>query len=244
MITVEKDDAGINHVKGFVTDFTDAMGYCEFKIPFFAHNVYAKTEEMMIGTQHHEEAEQIERETAITVPLTKKKLENQHSDLNFIREDIQTRFTHEFDFTKGKARLTLFGRADKVMRKNAILMISDDKNTSKPDRHDMMTEPFNDQLLQVLTYLHSKYYLGHSFGGWVDIPHLQKKYQINIVDSKTKRIYKTYETIVDKKEVELLFDYTSRFTQKCLQWDALLHHNSKTKCKACGFFNDCAKALR
>lgn len=220
------------------------MGYCEFKIPFFIEGISIKTMEMSIGSEHHDELERIERETAITIPLTKKKLENKKADLNFIREDIHTAFMHEFDFPKGKARLTLFGRADKVFRQKEVLIVSDDKHTANPSRHDTMTKPYDDQLLQVLTYLHSKYNLGSSFGGLTEIPHVKKMYKINIVDSRTKSIYKTYEDFVTKKHTEFLFDYFSRFTQKCLQWDDLIHHNSKSKCKACGYFDDCTKAIR
>jgi hypothetical protein len=244
MITIENDESGINHVKAFVTDFTDSMGYCEYKIPFFIQDTYVKTEPMIIGAEYHEEVERIERETAITVPLTEKKLKDKKSDLSFLREDIQTQFVQEFDLPKGKAKLTLFGRADKIIRENETLLISDDKRTSRPERHSTRMQPYDDQLLQVLTYLHSKYYLGTTFGGWIDIPHIKKKYQINIVDSKTKSIYKTYEDIVNKNHIKLLMDYTSKFTQKCLQLETLVHHNSKMKCKACGFFDDCSKAIK
>jgi len=244
LIDVSTDETGLNHVKGFVTDFTDAMGYCEYKIPFFTKGVYAKTEAMIIGSERHEEIERLEREKAITVPLIKSKLENAKEDLNFVREDVQTKFVCDFDLPNGSARLTLFGRADKVLRKNEVLMISDDKNTGRPEKHDFMTEPYNDQLLQVLTYLHSNYFLGDYFGGWAEIPHKQKSYQINIIDSRNNTIYKTYESIVSKVHEKLLFDYTSQFTQKCLEWLPLIHHNSKAKCKACGFFDDCDKALR
>lgn len=206
--------------------------------------IHAKTAEMLKGVEHHEEAERIERETVITVPLTKTKLEDKKTDLNFIREDIQTLFTQEFDFSEGKARLTLFGRADKVIRNKETLIISDDKHVSNTRRYDTMSEPYMGQMLQVLTYLNSRYYLGESFGGWAEIPHVQKKYQINIVDSKTRSVYKTFEDAVSKRHIELLYDYTARFTKKCLQLDALMHHNSKPKCKACGFFNDCNNALK
>ena len=244
MIAVEKNKNGINHVKAFVTDFTGAMGYCEFQIPFFIEGIHAETAEMLKGAEHHEEAERIERETTITVPLTKIKLEDKKSDLSFIREDIQTLFTQEFDFPEGKARLVLFGRADKVIRSKGTLIVSDDKHASNPRRYDSMSEPYIGQMLQVLTYLDSKYHLGETFGGWTEIPHAEKMYQINIVDSRTKSIYKTYEDIVTKRHAELLYDYASRFTKKCLKLDALMHHNSKQKCKACGFFNDCSNALK
>lgn len=227
---MDRDENGISRVKAFVTEFTDSMGYCEYKIPFFIEGISVKTEEMLVGAEHHEDAERVERETAVTVPLTKTKLGDKKTDLNFMREDISTSFTHEFDFPNGKARLTLFGRADKVIRQKETLMIYDDKNTSSPSRHDTLTEPYNDQLLQVLTYLHSKYYLGDSFGGWAEIPHVRKAYQINIIDSRTRSTYKTYEGIVSKMHTDMLLDYTSRFTQKCLHLDLLAHHNSKRKC--------------
>lgn len=221
------------------------MGYCEFQIPFFIEGVRrTETAQMLVGTEYHEEAERIERETTIVIPLTKTKLKDKKADLNFIREGVQTSFIQEFDFPTGIARITLLGRADKVIRKKGTLIVSDDKRVSNPRRYDTMSEPYISQLLQVLAYVNSKYYLGESFGDWEEIPHSKKMYQINIVDSKTKSIYKTYEDYVTKKHTELLMDYVSRFTQKCLQLDELMHHNSKPKCKACGFFNDCNNALR
>ncbi len=220
------------------------MGYCEFQIPFFIEGVRVETAQMTLGTEHHEEAERIEKETTIQVPLTKTRLEDKKTDLNFMREDIQTLFVKDFDFREGHARLVLFGRADKVIREDQTLIVSDDKHASNPRRYDAMSQPYNSQLLQVLTYLDSKYYLGDSFGGWSGIPHEKKMYQINIVDSRTKSVYKTYKDIVTETHTELLFDYLSQFTKKCLEWDELIHHNSKPKCKACGFFENCSNALK
>ena len=227
-----------------MTDFTGAMGYCEFQIPFFIEGVRAETIQMLKGTEYHEEAERIEKETIVPVQLTKTRLEDKKTDLNFMREDIQTSFVQEFDFKEGQARLVLSGRADKVIRQNETLIVSDDKHASNPKRYGTMSYPYIGQLLQVLTYLDSTYYLGDSFGGWAGIPHTQKMYQINIVDTRTKSIYKTYEEIVNENHMELLFDYASQFTKKCLQWDDLTHHNSKPKCKACGFFENCSNALK
>jgi hypothetical protein len=219
------------------------MGYCEYKIPFFIEGKYATTREMEIGGKHHEETERIERLTSVTVPLTQEKLEDKKANLSFVREDVRTLFKQELDCAEGKAILSLHGRADKVIRKQGTLIISDDKHTGYPQRHDRMTEPYNDQLLQVLTYLHSRFYLGRSFGGWGEIPHSLKMYQVNIVNTRNKSVYKTYEDIVTERHEELLFDYTSRFTQKCLKWKTFVHHNKSAKCKACGFFNECANAI-
>jgi hypothetical protein len=130
-----------------VTDFTDAMGYCEFKIPFLIEGVKVKTEQMVTGSEHHDELERIEREIVIPVPLTKENLENKKIDLSFMREDVNTVFTHEFDLPSGPSRVTLFGRADKVYRENEVLIISDDKHTANPGRHDSLKSPYNDQLL-------------------------------------------------------------------------------------------------
>lgn len=52
---------------------------------------------MVTGSEHHEELERIERETVIPVQLTKENLENKKTDLSFMREDVNTVFTHEFD---------------------------------------------------------------------------------------------------------------------------------------------------
>ena len=129
------------------------------------------------------------------------------------------------------------------MRHKETLIISDDKHTYKPARHDSMKEPYDSQLLQVLAYLHSRYYLGDLLG-WAEIPHTRKMYQVNIIDSRTGSVYKTYENVVGKKDSELLFGNALKFTQKCLNLDELVHHNSKARCKACGYFDDCSKALR
>lgn len=225
-----------------MTDFTDAMGYCEFKIPFLVEGVKVKTEQMMIGSEHHEELERIERETIVPVPLTKESLEDKKTDLSFMREDVNTVFVH--NFSDGKARLTLFGRADKVFRENEVLVISDDKHTANPGRHDSMAVPYNDQLLQVLAYLHSRYDLGDSFGGLAEILHTKKMYRINIIDARTRTVYKTYEDYVTGEHTGLFLDYVLQFTRKCLQLDDLVHHNSKSRCKACGYFSDCTNALR
>src|SRR6185503_1613605 len=88
MISVEQVD-GVSMVKANVTDFTDAIGYCEYKIPFFAKNIYVKTADMQKGEEHHEEAERIERETAIQVPLTVEELRDAEKDLDFFREDVR-----------------------------------------------------------------------------------------------------------------------------------------------------------
>ena len=82
------------------------MGYCEFQIPFFIEGVKAETVQMAVGTQFHEQAEKIERETAVVIPLTKTKLEDRQADLNFIREDIQTLFFQEFDYHVAGPHLT------------------------------------------------------------------------------------------------------------------------------------------
>ena len=133
MIDVSKDESGVNHVKCYVTEFTDSMGYCEYKIPFFAKGDYVKTEAMINGGQFHKEVEDYDRETAITEPLTKVELETTTEDLEFIREDLSTIFVHDFDLPKGKARLTMSGRADTVSRSGETLVISDDKHTNRPE---------------------------------------------------------------------------------------------------------------
>ena len=98
MLDVSKDELGMNHVKAYVTELADSMGYCEYKIPFYAKGDYVKTEAMIIGGQFHKEAEDFERETAITEPLTKMELETKTEDIEFVREDISTIFTHDFNF--------------------------------------------------------------------------------------------------------------------------------------------------
>ena len=220
------------------------MGYCEFQIPFFIEGVKVQTVEMSKGTEYHEEAERIERESSVAVPLTRVQLEDTGADLDFMREDIQTLFEKEFDISGGKVRLYLFGRADKVVRRQETLIISDDKHTSNLGRYGIMSEPYFSQMLQVLAYLNSRYYLGESFGGWSEIPHVRKKYEINIVDSGTKSVYKRFEGIVTGGQVDLFLDAASSFALKCLSLQGLVHHNSEKKCKACGYFGTCSHALR
>lgn len=199
---------------------------------------------MVKGAEHHEEAERIERETAILVPLTVEKLQDKKQDLSFVREDVRAVYQIEFDTEKGKALLTLKGRADKVIRMQSTLIIYDDKSTVNPSRHDNRTEPYLDSLLQLLTYLHSKFYLGRKLGGWAEIPHSKKMYQVNIIDRNSGQIYKTYEETVTKVHTQLLIDHATKFALKCLELDALAHHNNKYKCRPCGYFKDCSFALR
>jgi hypothetical protein len=233
-ISVKEVD-GISTVKARVTDFTDGIGYCEYKIPFFAKNIYVKTLDMQKGEEHHEEAERTEKETSVAVPLTVAALHDAQCDLDFFREDIDTIYARDFQSIKGNARLVLFGRADKIIRRESTLIIHDDKRTNNPSRHDGRGSPFLDNRLQVLTYLHSKFFLGRRYGGWVDIPHTSKKYRLNIIDGRTKQIYKTYEEVVEQEHLSLLERYASEFTFKCLQWIPLRHHNNINKCTPCGY---------
>ncbi|HEX5457881.1 MAG TPA: hypothetical protein VFX64_05790 [Candidatus Nitrosotalea sp.] len=203
-----------------------------------------ETVEMSKGAEYHEEAERIERESSVAVPLTRAQLEDTGTDLDFMREDIQTSFVKEFDISSGKVRLYLFGRADKVVRRQQTLIISDDKHTSNLGRYGSMSEPYFSQMLQVLAYLNSRYYLGESFGGWSEIPHVYKKYQINIVDSRDKSVYKRFEGVVTGVHEELFLDAAASFALKCLSLERLSHHNSEKKCKACGYFGDCSNALK
>lgn len=245
MISVENED-GITHVKARVTDFTNSMGYCEYKIPFYAKNVYVATEQMNKGEEYHEEAETLERIFAIPIPLKAKDLKNKKKDLNFFRENIHSTYTLELNLLQGKAMLTLFGRADKIVRKNSTLTITDDKRTSSPFMHIKRTEPFPDQLLQVLAYLHSKFYFGKKFGGWIEIPHEAKAYRVNIIDGNTGKIYKTYENVVTQNHKSLLEQYAATFVLKCMELQELKHHNNKNKCQPCGYFkaNLCQFAIK
>ncbi len=227
-----------------MTDFTDAMGYCEFKIPFLIEGVKAKTAQMAIGSEFHDDLEKIERASVVAVPLTVEKLLDTKSDLDFIREDVTTVFEHEFPFSSGKAKLSLFGRADKVFRQDEVLVVSDDKHTANPGRYDFLSEPYDDQLLQVLAYLHSRYNLGDAVGGLSEIPHTKKMYRVNIIDSRTRAVYKTYQEYITEEHTGMFIVSVAEFTMKCLKLDELRHHNSKSRCKACGYFGDCSNALR
>jgi hypothetical protein len=234
----------IYQIEAYVTDFAGSMGYCEFKIPFYIEGQYVKTAMMEQGSKNHEKAEQIERETSVSIPLTSKMLKNKKADLSFFREAILTRYERIIESDQGKAKLVLIGRADKVMRRGSILVVADDKNSGRPQVHDSLTKPYDDQLLQVLTYLHSNFYLGQQFGGWGQIPHTKKMYQVNILDRRTSEVYKTYEDYVSEEHEEWLADYTDRFALKCLQWAELEHHFKRDKCKACSYLDSCTNALK
>lgn len=60
-----------------MTDFTGSMGYCEFQIPFFIEGVRVETSQMLVGTEYHEEAERIDRETDCCCTIDKNKITRQ-----------------------------------------------------------------------------------------------------------------------------------------------------------------------
>ena len=83
--------------------------------------------------------------------------------------------------------ILLFGKADKILRRNELLIVEDSKFPKNPFRYLKINRPFGDQKMQTLVYVNSQFSENMSFGNdeWFEIPHKKKVWRINIKDLKT-----------------------------------------------------------
>ena len=229
-----------------VTDFSDSLGYCEYKVPIFIKGIKAPpTLATIESAQAHKEEEEYEKEHVEFVELTPQQLVNPKQNIEFLREDIFTRLLYPLKLSKQNVLVSLFGRTDKIKRFDQTLVVQDDKFTANPQRYDNRKEPYPDQLLQVLTYLNSTYSNtgGNDPNDWFDIPHKQKQWILRICDKNTKKPYKTFNQIQDPFQLQFLHSNIERFASIALEIQEPKHHNIPAKCDPCRFKNDCEFAL-
>ena len=246
---IKIDKRGGEHqtlISASVTEFADALGYCEYKIPLSIKGTKPKmTRLITLGTSAHKEKHDEELESEELEPVSQEQIADKQEDIVFARENIHSKLLIPFKFeTKEgheKALVSLSGRVDKIMRVGKTLVVQDDKFTKKPQTYKKKTQPYPNQLLQVLTYLNSLY---SSFNGkdpkdWFDIPHIKKRWDIKIHDINTQKIYKTFSDYQDAISLYYLHTCLKKFASIALEITKPEHHNSKPKCSACNIKDFC-----
>lgn len=230
-----------------VTDFAESVGYCEHKIPFFLQGIETvPTLATIKGTASHEEEEEIEKEQFEFVPITVEELNNMKRNVEFARENIYTRLLLPLRIRKTNVVMLLFGRADKVFRKNKTLVIQEDKFPYNITKYENIHEPFDDQKLQALTYLNSKFTDDPSAkpDEWFGIPHKEKAWIIQIRDRNNyNKPFKIFKGTQNKNATKFLVENMKRFALLTLGFEEPLHHNQPAKCKPCSFYTDCKHRL-
>jgi len=235
----EKD---ITFLNAAVTDFTDALGYCQYKIPLSIQGVKPKPSPALIqGTKAHHAEEKYEQEHVELEPVTVEVLEDKEEDLEFARENIYSTLSMPYEFSTENVLVSLSGRIDKIMRVDETLIVQDDKFVGKPHTYEQKTQPYPSQLLQVLTYLNSVYSSKRSKNpeDWFEMPHTAKKWQIRICDRKTREPYKVFSDYQDAFSLHYLHTSLEKFATIALDITEPEHHNSQSKCNACNLKSFC-----
>ena len=93
MIKINKIN-DITFVNAAVTDFSDSLGYCEYKIPLSIQGVKPKPSQALIqGTKAHHEKDVYEKEHVELEPVTITEIKDEKKDIEFARENIYSTFT-------------------------------------------------------------------------------------------------------------------------------------------------------
>ncbi|MBL76867.1 MAG: hypothetical protein CL763_08105 [Chloroflexi bacterium] len=245
MIKIEQID-NVTHVSAAVTEFSDSIGYCEYKIPLSIEGVKAKpTKSLLMGTDAHNAEEEYEQETVEFEPVTINELVDETVDIEFPREDIFSRLVVPLEFENNPIVVSLNGRIDKMKRVGGTLIIQDDKFVAKPEKYDTRTSPFPGQLLQVLTYLNSSFssVRNPSPEDILDMSHTEKRWQLRICNSQTREPYKIFSDIVDQFSMVFLHNSIEKFAGIVTEFIEPEHHYSKAKCNACNFKSSCEHRL-
>ena len=241
MIKINKVN-DITFVSAAVTDFSDSLGYCEYKIPLSIQGVKPKPLQALIqGTKAHHEKEVYEKEHVELEPVTITEIKDEEKNIEFARENIYSTLTMPFEFATENVVVSLSGRIDKILRVDGTLIVQDDKFVAKPQVYDTKTQPYPGQLLQVLTYLNSNYSSKRraSPDDYFDMPHTQKQWQLRICDRKTKEPYKIFSEIQDSFSLHYLHSSLETFASIAVNLEEPKHHDNKRKCDACNLKSVC-----
>ena len=225
-----------------MTDFSDSLGYCEYKIPLSIKGVKPKpTKSLILGTRAHHAEERYEQEHVELEPIAAAQVKDKDQDIEFARENIYSTLMMPFEFPTKNVLLTLSGRIDKILRIDETLIVQDDKFTGRPHNYDDKTQPYPSHLLQVLAYLNSSYSTKRKPDAedFFEMPHTQKKWQIRICDRTTRESHKVFSDYQDAFSLHYLHVSLQKFTTISLGMSEPAHHNSPYKCNACSLKHSC-----
>jgi hypothetical protein len=241
MIKIEQD-GDFTRLSAAVTDFSESLGYCQYKIPLSIRGEVGEPSEALIkGSAAHHEEEVYEQEHVVLEPVTIEKIQDPKQNIEFSREYVYTSLHVPFEFQSQSVMVSLYGRIDKMLRVGSTLIVQDDKFTSKPKSYDSMTSPYPGQMLQVLTYLNSLYSMKRFATplDYFEVPHEQKQWQIRICDNKTKNPYKVFTDYQNDQSQKYLHSSLRLFASIAVGQTEPVHHNSKSKCNACNLKESC-----
>jgi hypothetical protein len=241
LIKIEKEKE-LTFLNASVTDFTDSLGYCEYKIPLSIKGIKPKPSQALIqGTKAHSAEQKFEAEHVELESISVEQIEDKEENIEFARENIYSTLLMPFEFPTETVLLTLSGRIDKILRSDETLIVQDDKFVGRPQTYDNKTQPYPSQLLQVLTYLNSSFSAKRSKNpdDFFEMPHTEKKWQIRICDRKTRAPYKVFSEVQDSFTLNYLHKSLQKFTTISLGMTEPEHHNSVNKCNACNLKSFC-----
>lgn len=241
MIKIREMSDGNPLIVSSVSDFCDSMGFCEFKIRHFLKGIKPPQTKITIdGTESHEKEVEYEREHFEFVSLSPEELGDLNKDVEFAREAIYTRFLTQMIYGTQKIPILIFGQADKVARSKGMLIVEDTKFPENKQRYLEKFEPYEDQKLQILLYLNSRFSETGSLESeeWFEIPHNEKVWVINIKDKDTGGSLKIFRGTQTREAEVFLNQKLNRFALIVLGKLEPEHHKSIGKCRSCRF-KDC-----
>jgi len=240
LIDIVKNPNGTPLIRSSVSDFCGSMGYCELRINHYLKGIQPPQTKITIeGTMLHEKEEVYEKEHFKFEPVTKEALLDFKKDVEFAREGVYTRFERELSLAQDKVDLLVYGRADKVLRSKGTLIIEDSKFPEYKNKYLDKFEPFDDQKLQALLYLNSKFNENSSFQkDCFDIACDKRAWIINIKDKATMESIKIFQGYQTKEAEEFLNQKISSFAMIVMGKIGPMHHGNSKKCAKCRF-NDC-----
>ena len=149
MIKIREKRDGNAFIIASVTDFSDAMGFCEFKIKHYLRGIKPPQTNITIeGTKAHEKEIEYEKEHFKFVPITAEEITDFKKDIEFPREAVYTRFLTQVQFGDKVVTLLLIGKSDKVIRSKGMLIVEDTKFPQNTAKYKELAQPFEYQILQ------------------------------------------------------------------------------------------------
>jgi len=242
MIQIRELSDGNPFIVSSVTDFSDSMGFCEFKIKHLLRGIKPPQTNITIeGTASHEKEAQYEKEHFKFVPVTSEEVADLTRDIEFARESVFTRFLTKIPFGEKSVTLLLIGQSDKVLRSKKLLVVEDTKFPQNVAKYAELSKPFDDQILQTLLYLNSQFSITESMNpkDWFTIPHEEKIWIVHIKDKLTGQSVKVFKGSETEEAKDFLYCKLSKFALISLGIQEPDHHNSTRKCQSCRYFSDC-----
>jgi len=225
-----------------VSDFTDSMGYCEFRIKHFLKGMKAPQTKVTIeGTESHDKEVEYEREHFTFVPISQDELEDIDKDIELARERVYTRFLTKMKYGNKNLSILIFGQADKILRSKGTLVVEESKFPDNTQKYLGKFEPYEDQTLQTLLYLNSRFSENGSLDPkeWFKIPHKEKMWIVNIKDKKTSKSVIIFKGIQTNKTKKFLKAKIEKFALVVLGNSKPEHHKNIRKCLKCRFLDSC-----